>query len=98
MKIWVVKEEWDYLGCPDDYMDCHAECVEKVFDSEEKAFKYIQDKIRLKIELTDERNMYTDLDETPSIEFIKNNYKDGISYLEDYEERSYYRCYEYDVE
>ena len=46
MKIYIVKNVFIYDGCVDDYYNCYKENIEKIFDCEEKAIRYIQDKIK----------------------------------------------------
>ena len=51
MKIYIVKNVFIYDGCVDDYYNCYEENIEKIFDCEEKAIRYIQDKIKDMLDL-----------------------------------------------
>ena len=51
MKIYIVKNVFIYDGCVDDYYNCYKENIEKIFDCEEKAIRYIQDKIKDMLDL-----------------------------------------------
>lgn len=46
MKVYIVKHVWSYEGCSDNFINCYEESIEKIFDNEGKAIKYIQDKIQ----------------------------------------------------
>ena len=50
MKIYIVKHVWSYDGV-DDFSNCYEEDIKKIFDCEEKAIGYIQDKIKDMLDL-----------------------------------------------
>ena len=50
MKVWIVYNEWAWNGDPDAFRNCSGSSIVTIVDSEKKAIKYIQDKLRTMIE------------------------------------------------
>ena len=91
MKVYLVKNAWYYEGCTDDYANCYEDGVEKIFDSEDKAIKYIQDEIRKLVD-----NHYVSISHVPSESYIKEH-SDEIIFDQVRNETSYYHYEEMEV-
>ena len=93
MKIYIVKHVWSYDGCADDFYNCYEEDIEKIFDCEEKAIGYIQDKIK---DMLDACDYYISLDVIPTTDEIKETHE--VEYNEEHKEISKYIYETYEVE
>ena len=92
MKIYIVKHVWSYDGV-DDFSNCYEEDIKKIFDCEEKAIGYIQDKIK---DMLDACDYYISLDVIPTTDEIKETHE--VEYNEEHKEISKYIYETYEVE
>ena len=93
--VYVVKKIDSF---DDPYDGWHVECIEKIFDSEEKAKKYIQDRIKEKIENIDE-DIYSReefIEDVPEYDDIKPD--KGIVYYMYLDNIESYKYITYEVE
>ena len=94
-KVYVVKWEWGYDGCIDDYSNTYEDGIEAIFDDENKAVAYIQEQIKEKIECGCEGDRCWYINTIPSVEDIIK--EQAVEYFNDFSEHYRYSYHEYNV-